>query len=262
MHFPTWVDLKGEDSVPETVHHVVVPVNPKSDRLWERLGKNRIRVRGIRRSQQTYFKGWLCCEVEPLFFDLSQTDEVHAKDNTRPGANSPGAVTFDLFVWSRKYVHVTQTTIQIYWTFWLYLSAVEMWSEAIKVLKGEYAVRAIKEHKMDQAIIFCRTKIDCDNMEQYFIQQGGGEAFWFGFFCHRLVFVFSHQRTNAKLLKFDSSHDKILFMIFLQVQTVKVTSFPAFVFTEIESPMRGKITWSASRWKSRNHCDLAFSTSY
>lgn len=45
MHFPTWVDLKGEDSVPETVHHVVVPVNPKSDRLWERLGKNHIRVR-------------------------------------------------------------------------------------------------------------------------------------------------------------------------------------------------------------------------
>lgn len=50
----------------------------------------------------------------------------------------------------------------------------EMWSEAIKMLKGEYTVRAIKEHKMDQAIIFCRTKIDCDNMEQYFIQQGGG----------------------------------------------------------------------------------------
>ncbi|KAG2468232.1 DDX1 helicase, partial [Polypterus senegalus] len=109
MHFPTWVDLKGEDSVPETVHHVVVPVNPKTDRLWERLGKNHIR-----------------------------TDEVHAKDHTRPGANTP-----------------------------------EMFSEAIKILKGEYTVRAIKEHKMDQAIIFCRTKIDCDNMEQYFIQQGG-----------------------------------------------------------------------------------------
>jgi len=50
----------------------------------------------------------------------------------------------------------------------------EAWSEAIKVLKGEYTIRAINEHKMDQAIIFCRTKIDCDNMEQYFIQQGGG----------------------------------------------------------------------------------------
>ncbi|KAE8605132.1 hypothetical protein XENTR_v10014981 [Xenopus tropicalis] len=110
MHFPTWVDLKGEDSVPETVHHVVVPVNPKKDKQWERLGKNHIR-----------------------------TDGVHDKDNTRPGGNSA-----------------------------------EMWSEAIKVLKGEYTVRAIKEHKMDQAIIFCRTKLDCDNMEQYFIQQGGG----------------------------------------------------------------------------------------
>ncbi|KAE8605134.1 hypothetical protein XENTR_v10014981 [Xenopus tropicalis] len=112
MHFPTWVDLKGEDSVPETVHHVVVPVNPKKDKQWERLGKNHIR-----------------------------TDGVHDKDNTRPGGNSA-----------------------------------EMWSEAIKVLKGEYTVRAIKEHKMDQAIIFCRTKLDCDNMEQYFIQQGGGKT--------------------------------------------------------------------------------------
>ena len=44
------------------------------------------------------------------------------------------------------------------------------------MLKGEYTIRAISEHKMDQAIIFCRTKIDCDNMEQYFIQQGGGEC--------------------------------------------------------------------------------------
>lgn len=26
MNFPTWVDLKGEDAVPETVHHVVVMV--------------------------------------------------------------------------------------------------------------------------------------------------------------------------------------------------------------------------------------------
>ena len=23
MHFPTWVDLKGQDSVPDTLHHVV-----------------------------------------------------------------------------------------------------------------------------------------------------------------------------------------------------------------------------------------------
>ncbi|XP_078450511.1 ATP-dependent RNA helicase DDX1 isoform X2 [Lampetra fluviatilis] len=110
MHFPIWVDLKGEDCVPESVHHVVVPVNPKADRSWERLTSNRI-----------------------------MTDGVHQKDNTRPGANSS-----------------------------------EMWSEAVKLLKGEYVLCAIREHKMDQAIIFCRTKLDCDNLEQYMIKFGGG----------------------------------------------------------------------------------------
>lgn len=27
---------------------------------------------------------------------------------------------------------------------------------------------------MDQGIIFCRTRLDCDNLEKYFKQQGGG----------------------------------------------------------------------------------------
>ena len=49
---------------------------------------------------------------------------------------------------------------------------IEMMSEAVKILKGEYTVRAIQEHRMDKAIVFCRTKVDCDNMEQYLQQQG------------------------------------------------------------------------------------------
>ncbi len=47
-------------------------------------------------------------------------------------------------------------------------------SEAVKLLKGEYVVRAIEQQKMDRAIIFCRTKLDCDNLEQHFIARGGG----------------------------------------------------------------------------------------
>lgn len=50
-----------------------------------------------------------------------------------------------------------------------------MLSEAVKILKGEYTVRAIQEHKMDKAIVFCRTKVDCDNLEHYFNTKGGGE---------------------------------------------------------------------------------------
>ena len=40
------------------------------------------------------------------------------------------------------------------------------------MLKGEYCIRAINEHKMDKALIFCRTKLDCDNLEKYFNQLG------------------------------------------------------------------------------------------
>ncbi|GJQ78597.1 putative ATP-dependent RNA helicase [Trypoxylus dichotomus] len=103
MHFPTWVDLKGEDAVPETVHHVVVIVDPQRDTSWNNLRRHII------------------------------TDGVHAQDNVRPGSTSP-----------------------------------ETLSEAVKMLKGEYCVKAIREHNMDKAIIFCRTKLDCDNLEKYF----------------------------------------------------------------------------------------------
>ena len=109
MRFPTWIDLKGQDSVPETVHHVVVPIDPTKDVSWQSLRRH------------------------------VQTDGVHHSDNvaTRGG-------------------HMSAETL----------------SEAVKMLKGEYCVRAITEHKMDYALIFCRTKMDCDNMENYFAQLG------------------------------------------------------------------------------------------
>lgn len=102
MHFPTWVDLKGEDSVPETVHHVVVPVNPKKDKVWERLGKDRIQVHvavtlfiyETHRLQDACLHRCRIRRQEMFVLTtlilLLQTDEVHAKDNTRPGANTPG----------------------------------------------------------------------------------------------------------------------------------------------------------------------------
>ena len=33
---------------------------------------------------------------------------------------------------------------------------------------------------MDQGIIFCRTKLDCDNLEKYLSARGGGEKFRHG----------------------------------------------------------------------------------
>ena len=51
----------------------------------------------------------------------------------------------------------------------------DMLSEAVKILKGEYCLKAIEKFQMDRALIFCRTKLDCDNLERYFIKQGGGK---------------------------------------------------------------------------------------
>lgn len=112
MHFPQLVDLKGEDSVPETVHHVVVNVDPVKDPSWMGL-RNHV-----------------------------QTDDVHKRDDVSSRARE----------------------------------SAEKRSEGVKILKGEYCVRAIRENKMDQAIIFCRTKLDCDNLERYFITLGGGPS--------------------------------------------------------------------------------------
>ena len=58
----------------------------------------------------------------------------------------------------------------------LFSLVVEMLSEAVKLLKVRYLVKAIDAHKMDQAIIFCRTKLDCDNAENYLLSLGGGQS--------------------------------------------------------------------------------------
>jgi ATP-dependent RNA helicase DDX1 len=64
-----------------------------------------------------------------------------------------------------------------------------MMSEAVKILKAEYCIQAIKKFKMDQALVFCRTKLDCDHLEKYFIQLGGGPDAGFG---HQLSCVCLH----------------------------------------------------------------------
>ena len=45
---------------------------------------------------------------------------------------------------------------------------IEVLSEAVKLLKPMYVAQAVRQHCMDRALIFCRTKLDCDNLERYF----------------------------------------------------------------------------------------------
>ncbi|XP_051168624.1 ATP-dependent RNA helicase Ddx1 [Leptopilina boulardi] len=159
MHFPTWVDLKGEDAVPETVHHVVVMVDPQKDKSWENLRQH------------------------------IQTDNVHIRDNVRPGSNT-----------------------------------IETLSEAVKILKGEYCVRAIREHKMDRALIFCRTKIDCDNLERYFRAVGNREL--------SCVCLHGDRKPNerkANLEKFKRQEVKYLICTDVAARGLDITGLPFMI---------------------------------
>eukprot|EP00761_Pharyngomonas_kirbyi_P014096 gb/GECH01014126.1/.p1 GENE.gb/GECH01014126.1/~~gb/GECH01014126.1/.p1 ORF type:complete len:725 (+),score=180.09 gb/GECH01014126.1/:1-2175(+) len=110
-NYPTWVDLKGKDAVPDTVHHAVWYVDP-TKYSWS-------------------FKN-----------EKVLTDGVHKKDKTGPVHSNP-----------------------------------ESYSEAVKRMKPEIVKDIIDANKMDQCLIFCRTKLDCDNLEKYLVAVGGGQKF-------------------------------------------------------------------------------------
>eukprot|EP00803_Ostreobium_quekettii_P004828 evm.model.scf_578.6 EVM.evm.TU.scf_578.6 scf_578:62481-70261(+) len=57
------------------------------------------------------------------------------------------------------------------------VSTKECYSEAVKRLKPRILRRIIDAHKMDQCLIFCRTNFDCDNLETFLNQLGGGQGF-------------------------------------------------------------------------------------
>lgn len=40
MHFPTWIDLKGQDTIPDTIHHCVCIIDPKVDTTWRNLKRH------------------------------------------------------------------------------------------------------------------------------------------------------------------------------------------------------------------------------
>lgn len=159
MHFPTWVDLKGEDAVPETVHHVIVSVDPQKDKSWQNLRRH------------------------------IETDKVHIRDNIKPGSNTA-----------------------------------ETLSEAIKILKGEYCIRAIREHKMDRALLFCRTKLDCDNLERYLKQVGGNE-----FSCVCLHGDRKPPERKANLEKFKKAEVKFLICTDVAARGLDITGLPFMI---------------------------------
>jgi ATP-dependent RNA helicase DDX1 len=107
---PTWVDLKGFESVPDTVHHVVYKVDPVKD-------------------------GHLLTNAKTQ----AVLDDIHDDSDA------------------------TNAQAQV--------------SKKLKELKPQVLLGIIDKFEMTQCMIFCRTNIDCDNLESFLTAHGGGSKF-------------------------------------------------------------------------------------
>jgi ATP-dependent RNA helicase DDX1 len=117
LSHPQWVDLKGKDSVPESVDHMVIRVDPVADRSW-------LAHQGTDAKQ-------------------THTDGIHEMQSVQAKADAAS------------------------------LSEDEL-SYGVKLLKQQYLLTVLDELKMDQGLIFCRTQVDCDQLEDFLVGSGGG----------------------------------------------------------------------------------------
>lgn len=122
---PVWVDLKGKDSVPDTVHHAMFEIDPAEGLPWTDVAI-----------------GAKFPNTEP------STDGVHAKPSLSP---------------TDKDQH----------------EALRM-SEQIKQMKPKALLKIADAFKMSQCLVFCRTNLDCDNLEAYLHALDGTKKSWGG----------------------------------------------------------------------------------
>lgn len=123
---PIWVDLKGKDSVPETVHHVALYLDPLNEFPWKD-DEVATRAKPADRKNQP------------------ETDQVHAKPSMSP---LDGRHT----------------------------DALKM-SARIKEMKPKYMVKMADLFQMNQCLVFCRTNVDCNNLEAYLNALGGTKGY-------------------------------------------------------------------------------------
>lgn len=171
---PLLVDLKGRDVLPEAVDHVLLTIDPAADGSWLQSapkvagGRRVLQLALGRRSapalQQQRAASCTCvpcmrprpllgacCAALPAALQVF-TDGVHALDAVSPAAATP-----------------------------------ECASEGVKRLKQRLLQRVIDVHSMGQALIFCRTNHDCDNLERFLNSLGGGSSGGHSFKCGSIL---------------------------------------------------------------------------
>eukprot|EP00878_Enallax_costatus_P008760 GHUV01009156.1.p1 GENE.GHUV01009156.1~~GHUV01009156.1.p1 ORF type:complete len:518 (+),score=137.30 GHUV01009156.1:119-1672(+) len=109
---------------------------------------------------------------QPMLVDLKGKDAVpDTVDHVLVKVDPEGDAS-----WLQTTPQVYTDNIHVYDKIGPDIKSPECMSEAVKRLKPRLLQRIIDAHHMDQCLIFCRTNFDCDNLEKFLNQLGGGQG--------------------------------------------------------------------------------------
>ncbi|PHJ22345.1 atp-dependent rna helicase ddx1 [Cystoisospora suis] len=175
---PTWVDLKGKATIPDTVHALVCPVEI---------------------SDTVAFKSPSYGRVEP------QTDGVHPRSSSLPKQSPQYA------------------------------------SQRIKEVKPHLVVALADAFKMETCLVFCRTNLDCDNLEQFLTHLGGGRKFTGKaesgkenpYSCVVLAGMRSQEERNRNLDHFKAGDVRFLICTDVAARGIDIHELPFLIMTSL-----------------------------
>ncbi|KFM27783.1 ATP-dependent RNA helicase DDX1 [Auxenochlorella protothecoides] len=110
------------------------------------------------------------------------------------------------------------------------LDTPENWSEAVKRLKPRLLQRCLTALGMEQALIFCRTNHDCDNLEKFFKNLSGGAAAGGGpgnpYSCAVLAGQRSMEERRAALAAFKAGEVRFLVATDVAARGIDIQGLP------------------------------------
>jgi ATP-dependent RNA helicase DDX1 len=108
------------------------------------------------------------------------------------------------------------------------LSEKEADSERIKLLKPRVLVDVMEQFKMEQVLVFCRTNLDCDLLEQYLKQVGGADGIN-RFSCRVLAGMRSMTERQANLKAFMEGEIRVLIATDVAARGIDIPELPFVV---------------------------------
>ncbi|EKX49574.1 hypothetical protein GUITHDRAFT_162044 [Guillardia theta CCMP2712] len=147
--YPIWVDLKGKDSVPESVYHLVYDIDPTRDTSWGKNDKyptDEVHLAELRKG--TIDRG-------PIEIDSDMRAGMINPSNPHPLSRSEGIKRLKLAALVKLVDNLKASLVVV----------------VVVVVVGKETTM------MDHCLIFCRTNFDCDNLERHLVSLGGGRKF-------------------------------------------------------------------------------------